>query len=90
MHFLNIYLIIIHLYIDLTATGPNVGGNLGTVVNVGNFSQSSDDSVHVIEFQATMRAVEVLQNTNGKTRAVVSSTSVNGLNQPSSSLLLKV
>lgn len=85
MPFLNINIL---LYIDLTATGPNVGGNLGTVVNVGNFS--SDDSVHVIEFQATMRAVEVLQNTNGKTRAVVSSTSVNGLNQPSSSLLLKV
>lgn len=87
MPFLNIN-ILLYIHVDLTATGPNVGGNLGTVVNVGNFS--SDDSVHVIEFQATMRAVEVLQNTNGKTCAVVSSTSVNGLNQPSSSLLLKV
>ena len=82
-------LIFTGISIDLTATGSNVGGNLGTVVNDGNFSQSSDDNA--IEFQATMRAVDaVLQNTNGKTLPVVSSTSVNGFNQPSSSMLLKV
>ena len=79
---------LIFVSIDLTATGPTVGGNLGTVVNVGNFSQSSDDNV--IEYQATIRALDVPQNTNGRTHAVVSSTSVNGFGQPSSSLLLKV
>lgn len=81
-------LLLIFISIDLTATGPNVHGNLGTVVNVGNFSQSSDDNV--IEYQVTMRAVDIPQNTNGRTRPVVSSTSVNGFGQPSSSLLLKV
>ena len=65
-----------------------MGGNLGTVVNVGNFSQLSDDNV--IEYQATLRAADVLQNSNGRTHAVVSSTSVNGFGQPSSSLRLKV
>ena len=74
--------------IDLTANGPHLGGNLGTVINVGNFSQSSDDSV--LECQATMRAVDVPGNTNGRARAVILSTSVNGFGQPSSSLLLKV
>jgi len=74
--------------IDLTATGPNVGGNLGTVINVGNFSQSAGDNV--IEYQATIRAVDDLQNTNGRTHAVISSSSANGFVQPSSSLLLKV
>ena len=81
---------ILYLYhsIDLTANGPNVGGNLGTVINVGNFFQSSDDNV--IECQATIRVVDVRENTNGRARAVVFNTNVNGFGQPSSSLLLKV
>ena len=74
-------------FVDLNGTGSTVSGNLGTVVNVGNFSGPSDN---VIKYQATMRAADIVQNVNGRALTVVSDTSVGGFDQLSNSISLKV
>ena len=56
-------------------------------MNVGNFSQTSDSR---IEYQATMRAADVVQNTNGIKLTVFSNIFVDGQHQFIDSVKLQV
>ena len=61
--------------------------NLGTVVNSGNFSLLSDN---VIEYEATIRAEDNVQNKVGSSVLIVSDSSINGLDQFSNDISLQV
>lgn len=74
-------------FTDLGVSGSTVSSNLGTVVNVGNYTQLSEST---ITYTATMRVGDVVQNTNGRRLAIVSDTIVDGRPQVPSSLTLKV